>query len=174
MCWTEAELPITTSAADERLTSLVCEALQRAGQSFIPESMWEWSELIATRSGKTGFERSSYKRRALGITPMLGRWLRDAGCGATREMALYSNWGIDERVIYETAYAIEVSAGQPAHEEFVRQARRFAGRVKPFLLRTGVIEEIEHAALCDQLDTELSSQEFCGLSFLMRAWAPRP
>lgn len=173
VCWTEAELPITTSAAFERLTSLVCEALQRAGQSFIPESMWEWAELFAARSGKTGVERSSYKRHSLGITPMLGRWLRDAGCGAQRERPLYSIWGIDERMIYETAYAIEVSAGQPAHEGFVAQARRFAHQVKPFLLRTGVIEEMEHAAVCDRLETELSNQDFCGLSFLLRAWAPR-
>src|SRR3989440_8718833 len=40
VCWTEAELPLTTSAAFERLTELVCEAVQRAGQSFIPKRMW--------------------------------------------------------------------------------------------------------------------------------------
>lgn len=173
VCWTEAELPITTSAAFERLTSSVCEALQRAGQSFIQESTWEWAELLAARSVKPGVERSSYKRRHLGITPMLGRWLRDAGCGGKHERPLYSIWGIDERVIYETAYAIEVSAEQPAYEGFVGQARRFARQVKPFLLHTGVIEEREHATLCDRLKTELASQAFCGLSFLLRVWAPR-
>jgi ubiquinone/menaquinone biosynthesis C-methylase UbiE len=173
LCWMEAELPITNSPVFERLTLLVCEALQRAGQSFIAESMWEWAELFAARSGKTGVDRSEYKRHSLGITPMLGRWLRDAGCGAQRERPLYSIWGIEERVIHETAYAIEVSAGQPAHEGFVRQARRFAHQVKPFLLRTGVIEEMEHAAVCDQLEGELASPDFCGLSFLLRAWAPR-
>jgi hypothetical protein len=173
VCWTEAELPVTTSAAFERLAALVCEALQRAGQSFIPESMWEWAELVAARFGKAGVDRSSYQRRHLGITPMLGRWLRNAGCGAKRERPLYSIWGIDERVIHEAVYAVEVSAGQPAHEGFVAQTKRFARQVKPFLLRTGVIEDQEHAALCDQLDTELASQEFCGLAFLLRAWAPR-
>lgn len=173
VCWTEAELPTTTSGAFERLTGLVCEALQRAGQSFIPESMWEWADLVAPYSGQAGVDRSSYQRRHLGITPMLGRWLREAGCGAQREKPLYSIWGIDERVIHEAVYAIEVSAGQPAHEGFVAQARRFARQVKPFLLRTGVIEDQEHAALCDRLDSELSSQEFCGLAFLLRAWAPR-
>jgi hypothetical protein len=76
-------------------------------------------------------------------------------------------------VIHETAYAIEVSAGQPAHEGFETQARRFAHQVKPFLLHTRVIEETEHAALCDQLAGELASPEFCGLSFLLRAWASR-
>src|SRR5436190_73544 len=60
VCWTEAELPITTSAAFERLTAFVCEALQRAGQRFISESMWEWSELVTARSGKPGVDRSSY------------------------------------------------------------------------------------------------------------------
>jgi ubiquinone/menaquinone biosynthesis C-methylase UbiE len=174
LCWTEAELPITNSPAFERLTSLVCEALQRAGQSFIPERMWEWAELFATRSGKAGIDRTPYKRHSLGITPMLGRWLHDAGCGAPRERPVYSLRGIDARVIHQTAYAIEVSAGQPAHAGFVAQARRFAHQVKPFLLRTEVIEEMEHAAVCDQLAGELASPEFCGLCFLLRAWAPRP
>jgi ubiquinone/menaquinone biosynthesis C-methylase UbiE len=173
VCWTEAELPITNSAAFERLTAFVCEALQRAGKSFIPESMWEWAELFVAHSGKTGVDRSSYQRRHLGIAPMLSRWLRVAGCGAPRERPLYSIWGIDERVIHQTAYAIEVSEGQPAHEGFVIQARRFARQVKPFLLNTGVIEEMEYAASCDRLKTELNSQEFCGLIFLLRVWAPR-
>ena len=174
LCWTEAELPLTNSPAFERLTSLVCEALQRAGQSFIPERMWEWAERFAARSGKIGLDRSSYKRHHLGITPMLGRWLRDAGCGTQRERHMYSIWGMDARVIHETAYAIEVSAGQPAHEGFVQQAMRFAQQVKPFLLRTGVIEDMEHAAVCDQLAGELASHEFFGLCFLLRVWAPRP
>ena len=173
LCWTEAELPITNSPAFERLTSLVCEALQRAGQSFISECMWEWAERFAARSGKTEVYRTSYKRHPLGITPMLRRCLRDAGCGAPRERPVYSLWGIDERVIHATGYAIELSEGQPVHEGFVRQARRFAHQVKPFLLRTGVIEEIEHAALSNQLEGELASHEFCELSFLLRAWAPR-
>ncbi len=173
VCWTEAELPITTSAAFERLTSLVYEALQRAGQSFVAQSMWQWAELIEPPSGKVEIDRSSYQRRALGITLMLGRWLRAAGCGGQRERPLSSLWGIDERVIDETAYAIEVSAGQPACEGFVGQVRRFAQAVKPFLLRTGVIEEREYSTLCEQIETELARQEFCGLSFLLRAWGPR-
>ncbi len=174
VCWTEAELPLTASPAFERLISLVCEALQRAGQSFIPASMWEWAELFAARLGKAGVEHSTYKRHSLGITPMLGAFLRDAGCGAQRETSMYGFGGRDERVINETAYAIEVSAGQPAHAGFVRQVRRFAQQVKPFLVHNGVIEELEHAALCGQIETELTDQDFCGLSFLLRAWAPRP
>jgi ubiquinone/menaquinone biosynthesis C-methylase UbiE len=173
VCWTEAELPITNSPAFERLTSLVCEALQRAGQSFIPEKMWEWAAYFAVGSGKTGLDRSTYQRRHLGITPMLGRWLRDAGCGTPPEIP-YTYRTMDTRVIHATAYAIDLSAGQPAHESFPQQARRFAHQVKPLLMRTGVIEEREHATLCSQLEKELGISEFCGLSFLLRAWAPRP
>ena len=172
VCWTEAELPVTNSPAFERLVSLVCEALQRAGQSFIPERMWEWAALFAAHSGKTGLDHSTYQRRHLGITPMLGRWLRDAGCGAQPETS-YTYRSMDTRVIHEMAYAIDVSAGQPAHEGFMQQAMRFTQQVKSLLLRTGVIEEMEHATLCDQLDGEIASTEFCGLSYLLRAWAPR-
>jgi hypothetical protein len=38
LCWMEAELPLTNSPAFEHLTSLVCEALQRAGQSSLLRS----------------------------------------------------------------------------------------------------------------------------------------
>lgn len=134
--------------------------------------MWEGAELVAAYTGKAGVDRSSYQRHHLGITAMLGRWLRDAGCGAPRARPIYSIWGTDEQVIHEAVYAIDVSADQPAHTGFVAQARRFAHKVKPFLLRTGVTEEREHTALCDQLETELSGQEFCRQSFLLRAWVP--
>jgi predicted O-methyltransferase YrrM len=172
VCWTEAELPITNSPAFERLTALVLEALQRAGQSFIPERMWEWAAYFAPRPEKTGLDRSTYQRRYLGITAMLGRWLRDAGCGTPPEI-LYTYRTMDARVIHQTAYAIDLSAGQPVYQEFVQQARRFAHQVKSLLLRTGVIEEVEHATLCSQLERELGIPEFCGLFYLLRAWAPR-
>ena len=80
---------------------------------------------------------------------------------------------MDTRVIHQSAYAIDLSAGQPAHESFLRQALRFAHQVQSLLLHTGVIEEKEHATLCSQLERELISPEFCGLSYLLRSWAPR-
>ncbi len=173
LCWTEAELPITSSPACELLTSLVCEALERAGQSFITERMWHIAALFSPRSGMADTERSAYARRHLGITMMLGGWLRNAGCGAIPERTTYDIWGRDSHIIHEAAYVIEVSAGQPAHDAFVRQAMRFSQRVKPLLLRTQVIGEVEHAALYKQLEVELTNQDFCGLFQLLRAWAPR-
>ena len=42
MCWTEAELPITTSPACERLTSLVCEALRGRDRASSPKVRGSW------------------------------------------------------------------------------------------------------------------------------------
>jgi len=173
LCWTEAELPITNSPTCELLTSLVCEALQKAGQSFITEHMWHVSALFSPHAGRAETERSKYTRRHLGITMMLGGWLRDAGCGAIPERTTSSLWVRDSHVIHEEASVIEVSVGQPAHKGFVRQAILFSQRVKPLLLRTEVSGEMKHAALCKQLEEELTNRDFCGLFQLLRAWAPR-
>jgi len=173
LCWTEAELPVTNSPACELLTSLVCEALQRAGQSFITERMWQVAALFSSHSRMTETEYSANTRYHLGITMKLGGWLRDAGCGAISEGTTSSIWGRDSHTIHEEASVIEVSTGQLAHEGFVRQVMRFSQQVKPLLLRTEVIREVEHTALCTQLEEELTNQDFCGLFQLLRAWAPR-
>jgi ubiquinone/menaquinone biosynthesis C-methylase UbiE len=173
VCWTEAELPITNSPACERLISLICEAVQRAGQSFISQRMWQVAVLFASRSGMVASANSTYKRRHLGITMMLRSWLRDAGCGALLETHQHTLRGRDTHEIHQAASVIEVSVGQPAHEAFVRQAMRFSQRVKPLLLRTEVIAEAVYSALCGKLEEELTHKDFCGLFQLLRAWAPR-
>ena len=104
---------------------------------------------------------------------MLRSWLRDAGCGVLHETHPYTLRSIDTYEIYQAASVIEVSAGQPAYEAFVQQALRYSQRVKPLLLRTEVLGEKEHDALCDQLVEELNHQDFCGLFPIVRAWAPR-
>lgn len=173
ICWTEAELPITNSPACELLTSMICEALQRAGQSFITERMWQVSTHFSSRSEMVATGHSTYTRHHLGITMMLGSWLRDAGCGALLETHTQNLRGRDTHVIHEAAYVIEVSARQPAYEAFVRRSLRYCQRVKPLLLRTEVIGETEHDALCDQLVEELERQDFCGMFPIVQAWAPR-
>lgn len=171
VCWMEAELPVTTSAAFARLTALICEALQRAGQSFISESMWELAELVADHAGKPGVDRSSALRRQLGITPLVGHWLREAGCcGALRGQSVFSPWVSGERVIHQRAYTIDVSADQLPYEGFLGQVGDLTQRVKPFLLQHGVIGEQEYITLCGRLREELVSHRFCGQSFLLRVW----
>jgi SAM-dependent methyltransferase len=173
MCWTEAELPITNSTACERLVSLISDALQRAGQSFISEHMWRVAVLFDSHAGMGATGHSTYTRRHLGITMMLRSWLRNADCGALLEIHQHTLRGRDTCEIHQEAYVIEVSAGQPAHEAFVRQILRCSQRVKPLLLRTEVMEEVEYTALCDQHEEELTHQDFCGLFQLLRVWAPR-
>jgi hypothetical protein len=64
-------LPVTNSPAFERLVGLLCEALDEAGQSFIPKSLWELSALLAKSTGTMGVERAGFKRRHLGIISLL-------------------------------------------------------------------------------------------------------
>jgi ubiquinone/menaquinone biosynthesis C-methylase UbiE len=173
VCWTEAELPITNSPACERLFLLICKAVQRTGQSFVSEHMWQVAALFASHSGMGATGQSTYTQRHLGITMMLRSWLHDAGCGALLETHQHTLRGRDTHEIHQAAYVVEVSAGQPAYEAFVRQALRRSQRVKPLLLRTEVIAEAEYTTLCSQLEEELAHQDFCRLLQLLRAWASR-
>src|SRR5438128_9626496 len=79
LCWTEGELPTTTSPACESLMEKTCQALQAAGHTFIPPSIRDIAALFEQRRREAGHEVRLYERRHLGITPMLGSWLRHAG-----------------------------------------------------------------------------------------------
>lgn len=173
VCWTEAELPVTNSPAFERLVGLLCEALEQAGQSFIPESMWELSALLAKGYGTMGVERSGFKRRHLGITPMLGFWLREAGCGrivasSDNVRQLLSKYP----ALPQKPYAVAVSRGSMAYKGFVPVVARLLREARRFLLRMEVIEEGEYDELCAQVERELASDDFCGLAFVLRVWGP--
>ena len=60
--WTEAEFPLTTSPAHERLCALVLHALQMVGRAFTPGN-------------------------SLGITLCMSRWLRDSGYRVVQDRA---------------------------------------------------------------------------------------
>jgi ubiquinone/menaquinone biosynthesis C-methylase UbiE len=169
LCWMETELPVTNSRAFERLVSLLCEALGASGQSFISERMQRLGACLAQPPGAAMTGDDLYKRRHLGITPMLGLWLREAGCG-TLSTSPYS-WGY--RIVHEKVYAINLSAEMPAHQGFVRQTARLLWQVKGLLLRTGVIGEAEYEELGTQLEAEIAGEDFCGLCFLLRVWAQK-
>ena len=169
ICWTEAELPVTNSPAFERLVGLLCEALDKAGQSFIPESMLELSGLPTKGSGKRRVGRAAYKRRHLGIAPMPGRWLRDASCGmfnTSSETArrLFGKYP----AIPEKPYAIRLSSGSMPYKSFVQMMPRLLHEAKRFLLAKGVIGFGEFDDLCVKVEKELASEDFCGLAFVAR------
>ena len=172
VCWTEAELPVTNSPSFERLVGLLCEALEKAGQSFIPESMSELSVvLVAKGSGKRRVGKAGYKRRHLGITPMPSRWLREAGCGRfnTSSEAARRLFG-KYPAIPEKPYAIRLSSGSIVYKSFVQMMPRLLHEVRRFLLRRGVIGIGECDELCVKVERELASEDFCGLAFVARVW----
>jgi ubiquinone/menaquinone biosynthesis C-methylase UbiE len=171
VCWTETELPVTNSLAFERLVGLLCEALDEAGQSFTLDGMWEWSELLAKGLETMGVERAGFKRHHLGITPMLGLWLREAGFGGVGASS------DDARQLFgkypalpEKPYAVRLSSGSMVHESFAQVMKRLLREMRRFLLRMGVIGEGEYDELCLQVKRELAAEDFCGLAFVLRVW----
>jgi hypothetical protein len=159
VCWSEAELPMTASASFERLAALLCEALEGSGQRFMAKG---------THEEKT----SEFSRRYIGITPVIGGWLRQANCGFPHPHGPRA-FGDTTRVTHLAVYAVEFSAGLPLHSIFTRQATRFADRIRPLLLQAGVIGEADYASLRRQLEAESHDEDFCGLAFLLRVWGMR-
>ena len=149
---------MTNSLAFESLMALMCRALQAAGHTFIPPSMQEIAAIFEELDREAGHEVRPYQRRRLGITPMLGNWMRQAG---------YRN-------IRHTPYAIEISAGMPAHQMFLQEVAVYAQRIRPFLLATGVVSEADFDELVSRLHSELHEERFCGMCFVLQVWGQKP
>ena len=170
ICWTEAELPVTNSPAFERLVGLLCEALDKAGRIFIPESMMEPS-VIQEQSAKKRKPGKIYKRHHLGITPMLGLWLREAGCGRINPSSksarrLFRGYA----AIPPDSYALRLSNGSMAYKSFMQMLPQLLRRARLFLWGKGVIGLEEYDELCVKLEKELTSEDFYGLAFVARVW----
>jgi len=147
LVWTEAELPLTLSAACERLFALTLQAIDRAGHSFLlPAVRSPWHTL------------ADPERTFLGITPMLGLWLREAG---------YENR-------QQTVAALEVSRGQPLYSQFVNAVLSFGTRIQPFLVQQGVIDEPEGKRLREEVYADLRSPDFCGMGYVLTISVCKP
>ena len=171
ICWMEAELPVTNSPAFERLAGLLCEALDKTGRSFLPESMLEPSALQTRSSGKRRIGKAGYKRRHLGITPMIGLWLRGAGCGRINPSSEAARRLFREyAAIPPNPYAIRLSNGSAGYKSFMQMMPRWLRQVKRILLARGVIGYGEFDELCVKLEKELTGEDFCGLAFVVRVW----
>lgn len=147
LVWTEAEMPITTGAACERLFALTLQAIDHAGQRFL---MRDW--------GMPGRTLSGPPRTFLGITPMLGHWLRTAGYENQQQMVA----------------ALDVSHGQPLYNQFVNAVLEFGKRIQLFLVQHGVIEEAECEQLREQVYRELRAPDFCGMAYILTISARKP
>jgi len=139
LVWTEAEFPLTLSAACERLFALTLQAIDRAGQSFLlPAVRSPWHTLAGP------------ERTFLGITPMLGMWLREAAYEEQQEIVA----------------ALEVSRGQPLYSQFVNAALEFGKRIQPFLAQHQVISEPECERLREEMYADLRRPDFCGMAYV--------
>lgn len=131
---TESEWGFTNSPAYEKLYALFANGMKAAGQRFSPE------------------------RPMLGITPMLGGFLRNAG---------FLN-------IQQKAHVIDFSIGTEEYEAFRQNWRVAFKLLEPFCVKMGVTTEEEFDQLYERLELEMLLDNFRGIMFLLTAWGERP
>lgn len=131
---TEFETTISTSYTSEKLGEMFAHALQKAGQSFSP----------------TGWQ--------FGITPVLGRLLRDAGC----------------QNVQPIAHVIEWSADTAEHLSQYQNAMVFLKLSQPFLVKMGVATAEEAEMLYQRTLEEMMAPDYCALWYFLSAWGEKP
>jgi len=124
----------SNSPALEKMTRMALRAGQLAGRTFNPEG------------------------RNAAVTPMLGRFLRKAGC----------------KNIKKRAHVIDYSSGEEAHDGVYRDLMVALQLLQPFLTKIGFISKEELEQLYQQVLTELVSNDFCALWYLLTAWGQKP
>ncbi len=130
---TETEFSISNSKALERLEAIFKRALWAAGKSFSPEGLH------------------------MGITPMLGQLLRDAGC---------QNTGLQ-------VHAIDYSAGTSYYEGFCHDWRASYKLTQPFFVRTKVATQEELDQLYEQMVLDTLSDNFRAVYLLLTSWGEK-
>ncbi len=130
----ECETPITNSAIIEQMCALANRAVQLAGLIFSPDG------------------------RHTGITPMLCRFLRDAGYQDVQHMA----------------HAIDFSVGAQAHASTLQNLLVLAELLKPFLVKAGVIAREELDSLIDKIAMEEYTSDLCGIWYYLSVWGRKP
>jgi hypothetical protein len=93
-----------------------------------------------------------------GITPLLGRYLQQAGFVE----------------IQQEAHVLDYSAGAPSHRDVTEVIKAGNKLVQPFILRQGVATQQELDGLYEQSLDELASPDFRGLWYLLRVWGWKP
>jgi len=131
---TEGEMPITNSPAFEKLSGLLLQALHLAKRNFSPDG------------------------RHLGITPMLGRLLHDAG---------FQN-------IQKKVHFFDFSAGTPAHEGFYQDFMVAFQLLLPFLSKMELITKEEFDQVYQQMLAEMLSNDFLSIAFVLTVWGEKP
>ncbi len=114
-------------------------------------------ELIA-RAGQLSGRNLAPGGRNAGITPLLGRFLREAGC----------------ELIQRQAHVLDFSQGAKAahsnYQNFIAGARL----LQAFVVKMGVTTPQEWDALYERALTEMLADDFCGLWYFLSTWGQKP
>jgi hypothetical protein len=94
----------------------------------------------------------------LGITAYMSQWLHGAGC----------------RVVQNQAYALDISAGMPAQQAFVQQARVLSQQLRPLVTKAGVVSSEVYDAVTVQALEQMHDANFCGVLFMRSMIATVP
>ncbi len=125
LVWSETELPLTNSSACERFNVLVAQTMQMYGSAPGP--------------GNT-----------IGITPLMGYWLRRLRCS----------------IVQDGARLIDVSNDVDAGGNFRRHFQVFSRQMKWPVLKSGLIWEAAYDKLCNEIERDMEQQKFCAVCWL--------
>ncbi len=131
---TEPERTISTSPAVEKLNDLLAKAMHKAGQSASP------SEL------------------QFGVTPLLRRFLHDAG---------YQH-------IQCEAHVLDSSAGTAEYMSQYQNSMVFFKLLQSFMVNIGVASKDEVETLYQQALEEMKAPEYCALWYFLTVWGEKP
>jgi len=131
---TEGEWSITNSLVFEKMGEMLTRVGTLTGRSFSPDG------------------------RHLGITPMLGRFLRDAGF-------------VD---MQKKAHVLEFSAGTEDYGDTYQDLMAGLKLLEPYLVLAKMTTAEEFDELYQQALTELMLNTFCGVGFMLTVWGKKP
>src|SRR5581483_11739750 len=131
---TEIEYGITNGSATERLTSLFLKALLATGRSFSPDG------------------------RTLGITPMLGYFMREAGFEHIRKVP----------------YLLDGSFGSENHGAQVQNVSLATRGLQPFLVKLDLITDEDFEQTYQQSLGEMQADNFCSLWHILTVLGQKP
>ncbi len=131
---TESESAVGNSPAFEELQIMMARSLHLTGRTFSPLGS------------------------QIGITPMLGGFLQQAG---------YQN-------IKHRAFAIDFSATGDAHEYMYQNFQLGLLLSRPFLLSMNPISEEELGELCNKTLKEMASDDFRAVWYYLSVWGNKP
>ncbi len=130
---TETEGPLTNSLATQRLYGMSVEAMKHTGQSLSPDG------------------------HHIGITPMLGKFFRDAG---------YVN-------IQYKAHVLDCSAGTHAYQDVYQDCVTGYKLMQPFLVKMGVTTQDEVEGIYQRMLEEQQAQDFCEVWVYLSVWGEK-